>query len=275
MLRPDDGILLAIVGGWIVWRFIHGPRRAAWFARGVMVLIGALVFVAPWTIRNWRTMHRFEPLAPRYANDPEDFVPRGFNRWAKTWIVDFISVYRVYWQVDGEEIDPAQLPERAWGSGGERAKTEAVLARYNENATMTAEIDGQFAELAAQRIREHPVLYYLGLPLARVADMWLRPRTELLPIELDWWNYDDHEGESQIAMAMAAVNLILIVLAIVGLVRGRKYFWHEFLWVLILFVVVRSAFLGTLENPEPRYTLEMFPVVLSLAGWAFTPRGNQ
>jgi len=35
---------------------------------------------------------------------------------------------------------------------------------------------------------------------------------------------------------------------------------------MLLFVVLRSAFLGTLENPEPRYTLEAYPVVLLLAG---------
>jgi len=29
---------------------------------------------------------------------------------------------------------------------------------------------------------------------------------------------------------------------------------------------LRTALLGTLENPEPRYTLECFPIVLALAG---------
>jgi hypothetical protein len=37
------------------------------------------------------------------------------------------------------------------------------------------------------------------------------------------------------------------------------------LGLLILFVVLRSAFLGTLENPEPRYTLEMYPIAIVLA----------
>jgi hypothetical protein len=27
-------------------------------------------------------------------------------------------------------------------------------------------------------------------------------------------------------------------------------------------VVLRTAFLGTIENPEPRYTLECYPVLL-------------
>jgi hypothetical protein len=32
-----------------------------------------------------------------------------------------------------------------------------------------------------------------------------------------------------------------------------------------LFVVLRSLFLGSLENPEPRYTLETYPVIIVLA----------
>jgi hypothetical protein len=50
-----------------------------------------------------------------------------------------------------------------------------------------------------------------------------------------------------------------------GVVRGPR---PRYVGLLLLFVLLRSAFLGTLENPEPRYTLECFPVVLVLAaGW--------
>src|SRR5262249_28328299 len=133
-------------------------------------------------------------------------------------------------------------------------------------------LDAEFAALAAERVHEHPWRYYLGLPMARIADMWLRPRTELLPIELDWWNYDDHEGESQIAIAFAATNLALLVFAVIGLLRFRKIMRADFLWLVLAFVLIRSAFLGTLENPEPRYTLECFPVVLALGGAALSKR---
>jgi hypothetical protein len=35
--------------------------------------------------------------------------------------------------------------------------------------------------------------------------------------------------------------------------------------LLLTFVLLRSAFLGSIENPEPRYTLEMYPAVIVLA----------
>ena len=40
---------------------------------------------------------------------------------------------------------------------------------------------------------------------------------------------------------------------------------NRFPGLLLTFVVLRSVFLGSLENPEPRYTLEGYPVVIILA----------
>jgi len=48
-----------------------------------------------------------------------------------------------------------------------------------------------------------------------------------------------------------------------GAVRGPR---PRCLAMMMLFVLLRSAFLATLPNPEPRYTLECYPVVLLLGG---------
>jgi len=42
--------------------------------------------------------------------------------------------------------------------------------------------------------------------------------------------------------------------------------------LLLTFVILRSVFLGTLENPEPRYTLEMYPMVILLGAALFRAR---
>jgi len=44
--------------------------------------------------------------------------------------------------------------------------------------------------------------------------------------------------------------------------RSRAMFGSA---LFVLFVLLRSLFLGTLENPEPRYTLECYPVVIVMA----------
>ncbi len=48
--------------------------------------------------------------------------------------------------------------------------------------------------------------------------------------------------------------------------KGREI---PLLGLLLTFVILRSLFLGTLENPEPRYTLECYPVVIFLASIVF------
>jgi hypothetical protein len=51
-------------------------------------------------------------------------------------------------------------------------------------------------------------------------------------------------------------------MAAAGLAEAREI---TFFGLLLAFLVLRSVFLGTLENPEPRYTLECYPVVIILA----------
>src|SRR6266478_4726450 len=231
---------------------------------------GGIAPVAPWTIRNLRPLHHFQPLAPRYANETDEIVSRGFNRWVKTWIADYASVEEIYWNVPGEKIDPEKLPSRAIDNMAERDSTLVVLADYNQTQDMTPELDARFGNLAANRIRAHPVRYYVGLPLLRVADMWLRPRTEILPPDVRWWDFNDDTKQSVIAVGFGLLNLAYVAAALLALIRvqarGQARAPSGIRWagLLISFLLLRSAFLGTLENPEPRYTLECYPVVILL-----------
>jgi hypothetical protein len=214
-------------------------------------------------MRNFRTLHHFQPLAPRYATEEDETAPRGFNRWVATWIVDYVSVEEIYWNVPGDKIDPDKLPARAIDSEMQREAILALTADYNESHDLTADLDNRFGELAAQRIREHPVRYYVVLPVLRIADMWLRPRTELLPSDPRWWEFNDETRGSIIAVATGLLNLAYIGAAFLGVVW--RFSSARYAGLLIGFVVLRSVFLGTIENPEPRYTLECYPVVILLA----------
>jgi len=189
----------------------------------------------------------------------------GFNRWVKTWITDYTSVEEVYWQEPGSPIDPSKLPSRAFDTPRQQRKTEALISDYNQVLHVTPELDKTFAALAAERIREHPIRYYLGLPMLRIADMWLRPRTEMLPCDSRWWEFNVDLRWLALAIFLGTVNLFYVAGGLLGWMYSRKL---PLTGVLVLFVVLRSAFLGTLENPEPRYTLEMYPIVIVLAAYA-------
>jgi Dolichyl-phosphate-mannose-protein mannosyltransferase len=267
LLRPDGALLAVALCPALVF---YGSRR--WGAVPMMRwallcgLLSILPFI-PWTLRNERTFHVFQPLAPRYAVDPGESTDPGFQRWTKTVCVDFACTWDVYWNANSDVIDLTDLPSRAFDSPQQYIETRDIIAAYNRTTTITPQLDARFAALAAQRIRDHPFRYYVDLPLARLADMGLRPRTATLWIELRWWQYDRHPAETEFAFAYAALNLAYLIAALVGFLKRPRLSG-----VILAFVLLRCALLLTLEAPEPRYTLEFFPPLIVLAAVAFSRR---
>lgn len=266
LVRPDGAIMLAALGVTLLALLVFAQKKAAVVAAGLVVLLVSLAPLAPWTIRNWRTFHVFEPLAPRYANDPGEFVPNGFNHWTRTWIVDFVSVSEVYWRAESEPLDVDLLPERAFDSLEQYELTLDLIEKHNQQLSIDPELDAEFQKLAADRVNHNPFRYFIWLPTLRITDMWLRPRTELLEIGVRWWEFSNDRKESSMAMAWGALNLLFLLAAARGWLQWRLGLAGS---LLITFVLLRSLFLGTLENPEPRYVLECFPALLALAGGAF------
>jgi multisubunit Na+/H+ antiporter MnhB subunit len=265
LLRPDG----ALVGAALTPALLRGLRRTT-IARAkltriaaVCVLLAAIPFAA-WTWRNWQAFHVFEPLAPRYANDPGQPDIPGWQRWVKTWCLDFVSTFDIYWNVPDGPLDLSKLPSRTFDSPAQYAQTAALANDYNNSGqTLTPAIDARFAQLAAERIAAHPLRYYLWLPLGRVADMWLRPRIENLYDDLDWWNYADHPAQTRICWAYAGLNALYLLLALAGLCMRPRY-WP---WMLA-YIALRSFMLTIVEAPETRYTLECFPMLFALSGIA-------
>ena len=267
LLRPDGGILLIAIGLYLAYLWVQMRRLSRPILQaGLLVATLSLAPLVPWTLRNLHTLHKFQPLAPRYATEEEDTL-RGFNRWVKTWMADYVSVEEIYWNVPGTAIDASKLPVRALEPLQQRQETMDLIAKYNQAGEMTPELDAQFAELARERIEARPFRYYVGLPALRIMDMWLRPRTEILQSDPRWWEFNDDPRWSGVAVGFGAVNLLYVSLAVAALIKQPATSWSG---LFVVFVVLRSLFLGTLENPEPRYTLECYPVVVLFASRIFT-----
>jgi len=278
LLRPDGALILFAIEAYLfailVWR--KGKRQESvpashLLSSGLIVALVSLAMLIPWTVRNLRTFHEFQPLAPRYANQESAFVPLGFNHWMRTWIADYTSVEEIYWAVPGNTVEAEKLPSRAFDSPQQREQTLQLLEDYNDIQHVTPELDARFAALAAERVHHSLLRYYVELPLLRIADMWLRPRTETLPPDTRWWEFDDDPEWLTLSVGLGIINLAYVSAAFAGLVRGR---FAPHLGLLLTFVILRSAFLGTLENPETRYTLECYPVVIILAAALFQEKNR-
>src|ERR1019366_6974987 len=215
LLRPDGVLVGAAVTAAIVWYAWRQGRLLVGMKTALLCGVLTVLPLAPWAVRNWRTFHVIQPLAPRRVNDPGEYVTYGFYRWMGTWSVDIVSTGNVFWQVGTDDIDINDLPSRAFDSPVQRAQTAALLAKYNTRHTVTPELDAKFAALAEGRVRAHPLLCRVWVPALRVADMLLRPRTETLGLDADWWRFAQHRAESMEAVGLGLLNAVLVIAALV------------------------------------------------------------
>jgi hypothetical protein len=189
----------------------------------------------------------------------------------KTWIVDYVSVEEIYWRVPGEKIEIDHLPQRAFDSQRQYETTEELFADYNVQSDIDPELDARFQAVARDREVNNPFRYYVWLPALRVTSMWMRPRSELLPVEARWWEISAHPTESALAILWGGLNLGYLLAALRGWLRLRLGLGGA---LLVGFMVIRSVFLASLENPEPRYMLECFPAVIVLAAGALARKSS-
>jgi 4-amino-4-deoxy-L-arabinose transferase-like glycosyltransferase len=276
LLRPEQGLLAATVIPAMLWMAWSGtePRRPLLkaFLQVALAALCVVLPLAPWAVRNWRTFHVLQPLAPRYATDPGEFVPLGFQRWYRTWAIDFASTEEVYWNYDSAPIWIGDLPARAFDSEDQYTRTEAALNDYNSAYNATPALDARFEALAEERIHDDPVRYYVALPFARLLNMIFRPRAEMLEVPLEWWRWREHRQMTLLAEGLGVLNLGYFVLGGIGLWRWRQSGWGPHLALagaMIGFVVLRCALLLTLDNSEPRYTLEFFPLLIVWGSFVF------
>ena len=274
MLRPDGALFcFALAIGLFYYSLRPSssiPARPPALRRAIAATaIYSLVALAPisvWTARNWLDFKVFQPLAPRYLNDPGETCIAGFYQWMRTWAVDYVSTGNVYWNIGTRSISIRDLPSRAFDSPAQRALTAALLDEYNRTTSISPQLDARFAALAVQRIRANPLRYYLAVPLMRIADMMLRPRTWSFGLDNFWWRWADHPGESLCAVLLGIVNLAYVAAAAFAFLRRQV----PFAFMLGGYFLLRCLLLGTLENPEPRYTLECFPVLIVAAAAALS-----
>jgi len=260
LLRPDGVLLLLAVGAGLLF-YLRKDRLRTVVVFGLL----AVLPLFPWAVRNWRTFHVVQPLAPRHVNDPGEPVNLGFYRWMRTWSVDLTNTGQVFWQVGTNPISPDDIPARAYDSAAQRARTLELLAEYNQTNNVDRSLDAKFAALASERVHNHPLHYYVVMPLWRVTDMWLRPRTEALGLDVFWWNFGDHPAETILAIEIGLLNFVYVAGALLAFVQ-RKAPFAVFCGGYLL---LRCALLGTMENSEPRYTLEGFPILIVCAAATF------
>ncbi len=360
--RPDSGLFVAAVGLTLVVTGLFAgasnfesetrtwPRRLPRvMAQGAVLSAAFVLVLVPWTVRNWRAFHLFQPLAPTHGEMPGEFVPHGYYTWVRTWLADRRYIETMLWSMDDAAIDIDDLPESAFDSKEEKARVSELLDQYNnpteidettpaaepspspspspsptptagpagkekgsaaapaprpspeandqhkndqtdeseENdqekapeteqqltPEMTPAIDTAFGQIARDRIARAPFRYYLWLPLKRTSSLWFGPHSDYYPFAGELFPLADLDHTTHQHLWLPLFAGLVWIYTLLGLAAGwllwrvRSFSAHRWLLLATLLIFLRLGFFSTMENPEPRYTVEIFPLLAVLGGIA-------
>lgn len=310
MIRPDGALVAGALGGTLVFCWIvalvrphpDGPSavRATLdaVACGMALVLGFVVVLSPWTLRNARTFGVFQPIAPANATMPGEFVAHGYERWLATWIDDPSYVEALDWNLDRRRIEIEQVPTQAFDDADERARVAALLERYDhpvhptpapseeverdegdsdndasdtdDDVAMTPEIDAGFARIAAERVARHPLRHYVELPVERALSMWLDTHSRYFPFAGQLWPASARPPGTLAMLALVTCAALTALYGVVGSLGALRLVrtGHGAPWLalLVLLVLPRLALLAQYANPEPRYTTEFFLLLSAAAG---------
>src|SRR5882724_6552575 len=224
LVRPETPLLLVAVFLVLVLRYYRSESRRKLVLTILSIVAGLLLPLAPWAARNAVSLGRVQFLAPRYAETYGDVLPTGFYAWTQTWMFRFRDAYLFTWKLPAQPIEINNLPPYAVDSPEEFSRVASLLDRYNRTPGLTRQLDLEFAELAQERTRSHPIRTYLWIPIERAAAMWFTPRITLLPysgrlrplVE----SYRSNPADLEVTMGLALLNIVSVGMAMAAAWSG-------------------------------------------------------
>jgi Dolichyl-phosphate-mannose-protein mannosyltransferase len=144
----------------------------------------------------------------------------------------------------------------------------------DQSVEMTPQIDAGFAQLAQERIAHHPFRYYVLLPLKRAHALWFNSHSDYYPFEGELLPFDDLDYSLHQQYWLPLFAFLVFAYSLLGVAGGwilwQAGYFNSRLWLLLaaLLIFLRVGFFATLENPEPRYVVEVFPFLSALGGLA-------
>jgi hypothetical protein len=278
LIRPETPLLLGAV---LIALWFRYRRPANWkrlTLATLWMIVGLLLPLAPWAARNTVSLGRVQFLAPRYAETYGDVLPTGFYAWTKTWMFRFRDAYLFTWKLPTQPIGLKDLPSYAVNSPEELSRVSSLLDRYNRTPGMTRSIDLEFAELARERAKRHPIRTFIWIPIERAAATWFSPRVTLLPYSGRLWplteSYRSNPTDFEVTLGFTLLNVVYVLMGLAAAWSCRK---NPGVLLIVAFILIRTAFLTQLQTCEPRYVLVCFPALLVISAqlWRRSKTGRE
>jgi hypothetical protein len=165
--------------------------------------------------------------------------------------------------------------EEADNSGDEADDSEAQDGEEPvAPVAMTPEIDAGFDQIANERIARSRFRYHIWLPLKRAASLWFDTHSQYYPFTGELFPLSDMDHTTNQHIWLPFFTFLTWVYTFLGF-AGAYFLWRvksARKWILLaaLMTLPRLAFFATLENPEPRYVVELFAFLAILGGIGVT-----
>jgi 4-amino-4-deoxy-L-arabinose transferase-like glycosyltransferase len=236
LVRPEYlaiGLLLALLV--FLRQRLHMPWRRALIAAAVVVL-GIIVVVAPWTVRNAVTLDRFVPVS----------TGGGQVLYAGTYLPSDGNPEKV-----GAAV-VAEHPELFGPHAVENLRLEQILTRLGEHTYPTLEPDQALSKMGKEQLRddlEHHTGEYIGFVAKKIGRIWSHGPRAVMREPL--WE----------ALHWVLLGLGLLGLAILACLRR----WEA---LLIGAVFLAITLISALLVASPRRVLVLIPLLSACAGTA-------
>ena len=253
LTRPDSVLLLVAIVLFLLIQIARERQRQVVSSLFGFCLAVALI-LAPWVVRNYVSLGKFQPLASEYGQSQDAYFPTGYLWWVRTWIKDethFDYAFNPAWFPESTFFDPERLPPGTYDSEQERVRLVGLITRFNQARLITPDMDQEFRDLAYERIKHAPLRFFVLLPLYRTASMWLTGFST------------SHSSSGMLILRVLSVLPIHI-----GGVLGLAFICrrHPLAMLLALIVLVRTAFMAYHYAPETRYMAEIYPPMIAACG---------
>jgi hypothetical protein len=176
---------------------------------------------------------------------------------------------------DASDDDSSQ-PATGSGDASAAAATQPptvaegkIHAGLEAEVGMTPDIDAAFSQIARERIARNPLRYYAVLPIRRAGWLWFDTHSQYYPFEGELLPLKDLDPDLHQQSWLPFFTFLTWLYTLLAL-AGAWVLWknpgsRRWLLLLALLVLPRIAFLSSMENPEPRYVVELFTFIAAAA----------
>jgi 4-amino-4-deoxy-L-arabinose transferase-like glycosyltransferase len=236
LVRPEYlaiGVLLAILI--FLRQRLHMPWKQALVAAGIVVL-GIVVVVAPWTVRNAFALHRFVTVS----------TGGGQVLYSGTYLPSDGNPEKVGVHVVEEH------PELFGPHAVEKLRLEQILARLAEATHPGTEPDQALSKMGKEQLRddiEHHTGEYIGFVAAKIGRIWSHGPRAIMRTPV--WE---------------ALHWLLLGFGLLGL--GLLAYLRRWEALLIGAVFLAVTVVSALLVASPRRVLVLIPLLAACAGTA-------